>query len=70
MAFALPLVLNRRTILAVSASASILIMAIIRSLSVRTLKTAAVMLVIGMSCWVNASGVMPPDFLFADKARS
>ena len=70
MVFALLSVLTRRTILAVSVSASILIMAIIRNLSVRTLKTAAVMLVIGMSCWLNASGVTLPDFPFADNARS
>ena len=68
MAFALLSVLTRRTILAVSVSAGSLIMAIIRNLSVRILKTVAVMLVIGMSCWLNASGVTPPDFPFADNS--
>ena len=62
-------VLIRRTTLAVSASTNSTITATIRSLSARIARIAAATSAMKPSSGQNASGVMLPDFLFADNVR-
>lgn len=62
-------VLIRRTTLAVSVSMNSMITATIRSLSARIVRIAAATSAMKPSSGQNASGVMLPDFLFADNVR-